>query len=154
MCCVKSIQMEQLGCTACHCKLDTFLVRHCEDGYIDKDELYFLLDRVGTFKKAKWSWSQWACGRLMDLMPRPSRSNLHETLDKLLAGESNKRPLGYSNSHLLAAGSLISTNDQVWTQTLMVLLTLGGIHAKFAEWCFGTLIGACLHASAVWNPFL
>ena len=33
-----------------------------EDGYIDKDELYFLLDRVGTFKKAKWSWSQflWA----------------------------------------------------------------------------------------------
>jgi len=37
------------------------------DGYIDKDELYFLLDRVGTFKKAKWS-------------------NLHETLDKLLAG--------------------------------------------------------------------
>ena len=56
MCCVKSIQMEQLGCTACHlCKLDAILVRHCEDGYIDKDELYFLLDRVGTFKKAKWS---------------------------------------------------------------------------------------------------
>lgn len=37
------------------------------DGYIDKDELYFVLDRVGTFKKAKWS-------------------NLQETLDKLLAG--------------------------------------------------------------------
>ncbi|CAE7772716.1 SYRV3 [Symbiodinium sp. CCMP2456] len=37
------------------------------DGYIDKDELYYVLDRVGTFKKAKWS-------------------NLHETLDRLLAG--------------------------------------------------------------------
>mmetsp|Transcript_29842 Transcript_29842/g.36571 ORF Transcript_29842/g.36571 Transcript_29842/m.36571 type:complete len:372 (+) Transcript_29842:58-1173(+) len=37
------------------------------DGYIDKDELYFVLDRVGTFKKTKWS-------------------NLNETLDKLLAG--------------------------------------------------------------------
>lgn len=33
-----------------------------EDGYIDKDELYFLLDRVGTFKKAKWSWSQFFVG--------------------------------------------------------------------------------------------
>ena len=29
-----------------------------QDGYIDKDELYFLLDRVGTFKKAKWSLAQ------------------------------------------------------------------------------------------------
>ncbi|CAJ1397682.1 unnamed protein product [Effrenium voratum] len=37
------------------------------DGFIDKDELFFVLDRVGTFKKARWS-------------------NLHETLDKLLAG--------------------------------------------------------------------
>ncbi|CAK9069510.1 unnamed protein product [Durusdinium trenchii] len=37
------------------------------DGYIDKDELFFVLDRVGTFKKTKWS-------------------NLRETVDKLLAG--------------------------------------------------------------------
>lgn len=37
------------------------------DGYIDKDELFFVLERVGTFKKTKWS-------------------NLRETVDKLLAG--------------------------------------------------------------------
>ena len=29
-----------------------------QDGYIDKDELYFVLDRVGTFKKAKWSLAE------------------------------------------------------------------------------------------------
>ena len=29
-----------------------------KDGYIDKDELYYVLDRVGTFKKAKWPLSQ------------------------------------------------------------------------------------------------
>ena len=27
---------------------------YSEDGYIDKDELFFVLDRVGTFKKTKW----------------------------------------------------------------------------------------------------
>ena len=60
MYCVKWIRMGWLGSNtqsqakqsqASMCWLHVAV----QDGYIDKDELYFVLDRVGTFKKAKWS---------------------------------------------------------------------------------------------------
>ena len=62
MYCVKWIQMGWLGRNALakpshwcvSCKLPVAV----QDGYIDKDELYFVLDRVGTFKKAKWSLAE------------------------------------------------------------------------------------------------
>lgn len=48
--------MEVLSSLGMFRYLDVFLnLLSLQDGYIDKDELYFVLDSVGTFKKVKWS---------------------------------------------------------------------------------------------------
>ena len=125
-----------------------------EDGYIDKDELYFLLDRVARSKKPNGLGLS-SCGQFMRLdllMPCPSRSNLHEDIGQLLAGEcfdqlTSVIPIRIScqlSSRQLSFGRTTRFGHKLWWFCWHLEEFMQSLQ----------MIGACLHASAVWNHFL